>query len=84
VVDSSEAMPSRGSSSQSSSNLTPRISQIHLDYNRVQEELRATREELATERETNRLTRDEFSSFNAQMQAFVGKTEEYFPSIPII
>jgi hypothetical protein len=37
----------------------------------VQEELRATREELAAERETNRATRDELDSYNALMQAFM-------------
>jgi hypothetical protein len=37
----------------------------------VQEELRATREELAVERETNRATRDELDSYNALMQAFM-------------
>jgi hypothetical protein len=64
-------MPSKGSSSQSSSGLTPCISQIHLEYNRVQEEPRATREELAAERETNRAMRDELASYIAQMQAFI-------------
>jgi hypothetical protein len=37
MVDSREAMSSKGSSSQSSCGLAPCVSQIHLDYDRVEE-----------------------------------------------
>jgi hypothetical protein len=50
MVDLREAMLSKGSSSQSSSGLMPRVSQIHLDYDRVEEQLIATQDELAAER----------------------------------
>jgi hypothetical protein len=50
MVDLREAMSSKGSSSQSSSGLMPRVSQIHLDYDRVEEQLIATQDELAAER----------------------------------
>jgi hypothetical protein len=35
VVDLREVMSSKGTSSQSSSDLTPYVSQMHLDYDRV-------------------------------------------------
>jgi hypothetical protein len=53
VVDSRESMSSRGSSSQYSYGLTPRVSKIHLDYGRVEDQLRATQDKLAAEREAN-------------------------------
>jgi hypothetical protein len=50
-------MPPRRSSSSSSSGLTPRVSQMHLNYESIQDELRETRESL--------------NDFNAQIQAFM-------------
>jgi hypothetical protein len=42
VLDSREAMPLRRSLSSSSSGLTPRVSQMHLNYESMQDELRET------------------------------------------
>jgi hypothetical protein len=64
-------MPSRGSSSSQSSGLTPHVSQIHLNYDRVEEQLKVTQDELAVEREASRATRDSLTAYNAQMQAFM-------------
>jgi hypothetical protein len=50
-------MPPRRSSSSSSSGLMPRVSQMHLNYELIQDELRETRESL--------------NDFNAQIQAFM-------------
>jgi hypothetical protein len=44
VMDSREAMPPRQSSSSSSSGLMPRVSQVHINYESMQDELRETRE----------------------------------------
>jgi hypothetical protein len=71
VVDSRVAMPLKGSSSQSSFGLMPHVSQIHLNYGRVQEELRSTQDKLAAGREANRETRDLLASYNVQMQAYI-------------
>jgi hypothetical protein len=81
VVDLREAMPLMGSSSQSSSGLMPCVSQIHLDYSRVQEELRAMQDELEVERKANRAMRDLLASYNTQMQAFmvVRKKNTFLP-----
>jgi hypothetical protein len=64
-------MSSKGNSSQSYSGFMPRVSKIHLNYERVEEQLRAMQDELAAEREANRATRDSLASYNAQMQAFM-------------
>jgi hypothetical protein len=64
-------MSPRGSSSSQSSGLTPHVSQIHLNYERMKNELRATQDVLTAEREDNRATRDSWASYNAQMQAFM-------------
>jgi hypothetical protein len=51
VIDSTEAISSKGSSSQSSSSgLTLHVSQIHLNYSRVEEHLRVTQDEMAEKR----------------------------------
>jgi hypothetical protein len=71
VVELREAMSSKGSFFHSSSGLTPHVSQIHLDYNRMEGQLRATQDELTTEKEANRAMRDLWASYNTQMQAFV-------------
>jgi hypothetical protein len=57
VLDSKEAMPPRRSSSSMSSSLTPRVSQMHLNYESMQDELREMRESV--------------NDFNAQIQAFM-------------
>jgi hypothetical protein len=57
VLDSREAIPMRQSLSSTSSSLTSRVSQIHLNYELTQEELRETRESV--------------NDFNAQIQAFM-------------
>jgi hypothetical protein len=64
-------MPSRGSSSSQSSGLMPHVSQIHLNYDRVEEQLKATQDELAVEREASRAMRDSLAAYNARMQAFM-------------
>jgi hypothetical protein len=50
-------MPPRQSLSSSSSGLMPHVSQIHLNYESMQDELRETRESV--------------NDFNAQIQAFL-------------
>jgi hypothetical protein len=57
VVDSREAMPPRGSSSSQSSAISPRISQIHLNYEAMENQLKATQDVLAAEQEDHRATR---------------------------
>jgi hypothetical protein len=57
VLDSREAMPSRWSSSSKSSDLMPRVSQMHLNYESMQDELRETRESV--------------NAFIAQIHAFM-------------
>jgi hypothetical protein len=57
VLDSTEAMPLRWSSSSSSSGLTPRVSRMHLNYESMQDDLRETWESV--------------NDFNAQIQAFM-------------
>jgi hypothetical protein len=44
VVDSREAMSLRGSSSSQSSSFMPRVSQINLKYERMENQFRATQE----------------------------------------
>jgi hypothetical protein len=57
VLDSREAMPPRQSSSSSASGLTLCVSQMHLNYESMQDELRETQELL--------------NDFNAQIQTFM-------------
>jgi hypothetical protein len=64
VVESREAMPSKGSSSQYSSGLTPHVPQIHLEYGKVEEHLRVTQEKLVAEREDSRVMRDTWAGYN--------------------
>jgi hypothetical protein len=58
VVDSREAMTPRGSSSSQSFGLTPRVSQINLNYERMKNQLRATEDVLNMEREDSRAMRE--------------------------
>jgi hypothetical protein len=64
-------MPLRRSSSLQPSGLTPRVSQIHLNYERMENQLRAMQDVLAVEREDNRVTRHLCAGYNTQMQAFM-------------
>jgi hypothetical protein len=71
VVDSREAMPPRGSSSSQSSGLTPRVSQIHLNYVVMENQIRTMQDVLAAEQEDHRETRESLAAYNAQMKAFM-------------
>jgi hypothetical protein len=64
VMDSREAMPPRRSSSSTSSGPTPRVSQIHLNYESMQNELRSTQDVLVVEQEDPRETRESVNAFN--------------------
>jgi hypothetical protein len=66
VVDSRE-----GSSSSQSSGITPRISQIHLNYEAMENQLKPTQDMLAVEQEDHRATRESLAAYNAQMQSFM-------------
>jgi hypothetical protein len=57
VVDSREAMLSRGSSSSQSSGLTSFVSQIPLNYEVMKNQLRTTQDVLKEEQEDHRVTR---------------------------
>jgi hypothetical protein len=72
VLDSREAMPLRQSSSSTSSNLTPCVSQIHLNYESMENHLRTTQDVLVAEQEHHGETRESVNAFNAQIQAFMG------------
>jgi hypothetical protein len=71
VLDSREAMPPRQSSSSTSSSLMPRVSQVHLNYESMQSELRLTQVVLAKEQEDHREAWDSVNAFNAQIQVFM-------------
>jgi hypothetical protein len=64
-------MPPRGSSSSQSSGITPRISQIHLNYEAMENQLKATQDVLTAEQEDHRATRESLAAYNAQMQSFM-------------
>jgi hypothetical protein len=51
VLDSREAMPPRQSSSSTSSGLIPYVSQIHLNYESMENQFRTTQKVLAAEQE---------------------------------
>jgi hypothetical protein len=61
----------RQSSSSTSSGLTPRVSQIHLNYEAIENDLKTTKDVLAVEQENYRVTRESVNTFNAQIQAFL-------------
>jgi hypothetical protein len=71
VLDSREAVPLRRSSSSTSSGLMPHVSQIHLNYEAMKNDLRMTKDVLAVEQENHRVTRESVNTFNAQIQAFL-------------
>jgi hypothetical protein len=58
-------MPLRRSSSSTSSSLMPRVSQIHLNYESMQNELRSTQDVLAVLQEDHRETRESVNTFIA-------------------
>jgi hypothetical protein len=70
VVDSRETMPPRGSLSSQSSSIMPRVSQIHLNYESKENQLRAT-PDMLTAKQDHRATLDSLAAYNAQMQAFM-------------
>jgi hypothetical protein len=61
----------RGSSSSESFGLTPRVSQIHLNYEAMKYHLRVMQDVLTVEQEYHRETQESLASYNAQMQAFM-------------
>jgi hypothetical protein len=64
-------MPPRRSSSSTSSSLTPRVSQIHLNYESMQNELRSTQDVLVVEQEDHRAIQEWVNAFSTQIQAFM-------------
>jgi hypothetical protein len=54
-----------------SSGLTPRVSQIHLNYEAMENDLRMMKDVLAVEQENHRVTQESVNTFNAQIQAFL-------------
>jgi hypothetical protein len=64
-------MSPKGSSSSQSSSLTPRVSQIHLNYEAIENQLKTTQDVLAVEQEDHRDTRKSLNAFNVQMQMFM-------------
>jgi hypothetical protein len=71
ALDSKEAMTPRRSSSSTSSCLTPRISQIHLNYETMENDLRTMKDVLVVEQENHRVMRESVNTFNAQIQVFL-------------
>jgi hypothetical protein len=76
MLDSREAMLLRRSSSSTSSGLMPRVSQIHLNYETMENQLRTMQDVLAAEQENHREMRESVNAFNAQMQAFMMVTNK--------
>ena len=68
VLDSREARPSRGSSSQSSPSFSPRISQRDLQVQKMEEQLKQTQEELAAEKAANKAKDDYLAAHLAKLQ----------------
>jgi hypothetical protein len=54
-----------------SSSLTSRISQIHLNYEMMENHLRTTQDVLAMEQENHRETQESVNAFHAQIQGFM-------------
>jgi hypothetical protein len=71
VLDSMEAMSLRRSSSSTSSGLTSRVSQIHLNYETMENQLRTMQDVLAVEQEDHRETWELVNAFTAQIQVFM-------------
>jgi hypothetical protein len=49
----------------------PRVSQIHLNYEAMENDLRTMKDVLAVEQENHRVTRESVNTFNAQIQMFL-------------
>jgi hypothetical protein len=64
VLDSKKAMPPRRSLLSTSSSLMFRVTQIHLNYELMENQLRMTQEVLA-EQEDHRETQESVNAFNA-------------------
>jgi hypothetical protein len=64
-------MPLRQTSSSTSSGLMPHVSQIHLNYETMKNQLRMTQDMLAMKQENHREMRESVNAFNAQIQAFM-------------
>jgi hypothetical protein len=63
-------MPPRQSSSSTSSSLTPRVSQIHLKYEMMKNQLITMQDVLSAEQENHREMPESMNTFNTQIQAF--------------
>jgi hypothetical protein len=64
-------MPSRGILSSQSSDLTPHVSQIYLNYETMENHLTTMQDVLAAEHEDHRETRESIDAFDTQMQALM-------------
>jgi hypothetical protein len=64
VVDFREAMSPRGSSSSQSPSITPRVSQKHLNYEAMENQLRMTQDVLTAEQEEHKATRESLAAYN--------------------
>jgi hypothetical protein len=51
--------------------LTPHVSQIHLNYEAMENQLRTTRDVRVMEQEDHRETRESVNAFNSQIHAFM-------------
>jgi hypothetical protein len=71
VLDSREAVLPRLSLLSTSSGLMPRVSQIHLNYETMENDLRTMKDVLAVEQENHRAMRESVNTFNAQIQVFL-------------
>jgi hypothetical protein len=65
VVDSRETRPSKGISSQSSSDVTSCITQREMEYQRMQDELRRTSEVLVRTKQDSKAKDDYLATYNA-------------------
>jgi hypothetical protein len=64
-------MPQWGSSSSQSSGLMPRVSQIYLKYEAMENQHGTMQDMLGAEQEDHRDTQESLNAFNAHMQAFM-------------
>jgi hypothetical protein len=49
----------------------PRVSQIHLNYEAMENDLRTMKDVMAVEQENHRVTRESVNTFNTQIQMFM-------------
>jgi hypothetical protein len=64
-------MPSKRSSSTTSSGLTPHVSQIHLNYEAMENDLKTMKDVLEVEQENHRVMQELVNTFNTQIQVFL-------------